>query len=501
MAEHQPTSTDIVSNLPSGINRFPGELFVEIFALCWRSFTPRFDDIYTSSEDEEHQDNSTTASFNTEIARLAHAPLLLVSQVCMKWRSIAMGTSFLWCDIELDTVLWDSPRHRATALALLESTLIRGGNSPLNVNLTEGEHPFPAAVFTLLAAHSHRWETFTCPGYFLDAFSDIQGKLPRLRHLQLDAGEEEPGSLDVWGSMPSLDSLVLVWDIFAYDRHILPFQQLRQLECTTRDGYETKLALLLMPLLPTDAKLRLEIQLLYKTDGEWSKMDLITSNISTFYLQLADDFDTEYSLEILECILDSVTLPLLTRFELESNNYPHCPLSWPHRAFLALSARSSFDCTLRALEIYEAHITEAQLLECLSHLPFLERLALADHQRVDPKPGRAGEGVNEVLITDALFLKLTRTVESSCLVPRLSSLGCQTMMRFDDRALLALAVSRLADSPDRPNGGCFGLELSWLPGHERKINEAVLTHFRALMISSKRRFTFQIYAAEDEWVI
>ncbi|KAF7375347.1 hypothetical protein MSAN_00421900 [Mycena sanguinolenta] len=504
MAQHESTSTTTVVVFPSGINQLPAELFVEIFAFCWRSFTPRFDDIYAPSRSKEHQDNPTPA-YKTEIARLAHAPLLTVAQVCAKWRSIAIGTSFLWCDIELDTVLWDTPNHCATAVALLESILIRGGKFPLHVSLTEGEHPFPLLVFTLLAAHSQRWETFSCPSYFLDAFSGIQGKLPRLRELLLDPGEEEMGSLDVWSSMPSLTSLALHEDILTYDMHALPLKQLRQLECTTVDGYETRHALSLMPLLPTAAEVRLRIHLFDKTDGEWSEIDFLTSDISMFYLELAEDFDADYSLEILECILHRVTLPLLTRFELESSNYPHCPLLWPHRAFLALSARSSFGSTLQTLEIYEVHMTEQQLLQCLLDLPSLKRLAISDHQRVAPMPGRAGEGVNEVLITNALFLKLARTADSSCLVPRLSSLGCQTLMRFDDHALLTLAVSRLSASSDAgqpPNatGPQFGIELSWLPGHERKIDEDILARFRALKISSNRRFTFRISAAEDEWV-
>ncbi|KAF7375348.1 hypothetical protein MSAN_00422000 [Mycena sanguinolenta] len=507
MAQHESTSTTIVVVFPSGINRLPAELFVEIFAHCWRSFTPRFDDIYAPSRSEEHQDDSTTASFNTEVARLAHAPLLAVSQVCMKWRSIAMGTPSLWCDIELDTILWDTHIHRATAVALLESTLIRGGNSPLNVSLTEGEHAFPAPVFTLLAAHSQRWETFSCPSYFLDAFSDIHGKLPRLRRLHLYAGEEEPGSLDVWSSMPNLTSLVLVGEIFTYDRHTLPLAQLRQLECTTIERYDTENAISLMPLLPSAAEFRLAIQLI-DNPPDWSQMASVTSNISTFYLHLMEDFDTEHSLVVLQCILNALTLPCLTLFELESCEYPRCPLLWPHHAFLTLCARSSFDSTLRTLEIYDVHITEAQLLECLSHLPSLERLAISDHQPVAPISARAGVGADEVLVTDTLLVKLTRTADSDApsLVPCLSSLGCQTLMRFDDRVLLALAVSRISDDSDGGQAQSatgsrhFSIELSWLPNHERKIDETVLARLDSLKIITNRRFAFRLSAAEDEWI-
>ncbi|KAJ6468211.1 hypothetical protein C8R45DRAFT_464213 [Mycena sanguinolenta] len=512
MAQHEPTSTETVLNLPSGINQFPAELFVEIFALCWRSFTPRFAEIYTTSAGEVREDNSS-ADFKTEITRLAHAPLLAVSQVCMKWRSIAMGTPFLWCDIELDCALWDTGRHISTALELLESILTRGGDSSLNVTLTEGNHPFPDRVFAMLAMHSHRWQTFTCPGSFIDAFTvtGIRDKLPRLRRLHLDAGLNVAGSLDTWGSMPSLTSLVLVADVFEHDVHKLPLKQLRELECTTLDRDDAQYAMSLMSQLSTAAEFRLAIQLFVQlfgdTDEIWLEMVSVTSNISAFYLQLVEDFSIDYSSKVLGSIFDSATLPLLTRLELESSNYPRCPLLWPHRAFLALSARSSFDSTLRNLEIYDVHITEAQLVQCLSDLPSLERLAISDHQRVASIPERAGSGANEVLVTDSLLSKLTRTVDSDspCLVPRLSSLGCQTLMRFDDHALLALAVSRLPDDFDarQSHSGAemrFDIELSWLPGHGRKLDDAVLARLDALKISTSRRFTFRMSAAEDEWI-
>ncbi|KAF7375355.1 F-box domain-containing protein [Mycena sanguinolenta] len=497
MSTSKPTETAAI--LPSGINRFPAELLVEIFALCWRSFTPRFAEIYTTPSGEVCQDNST-ASYKTEIARLAHAPLLAVSQVCMKWRAIALGTSFLWCDVELDCVLWDRPDHSTTALGLLESTLTRGRSSPLNISLTEGAYPFPAPVFAMLAMHSHRWQTFTCPSSFIDAFQGIRDKLPRLQKLYLDAGPDEAGSLDMWGSMPNLTSLVLVADVFAYDRHKLPLKQLRELECTTLDRDDTESALSVMSLLPTATEFRLAIQLFGNTDEAWLEMNSVTADISGFFLQLLEDFACDYSLEVLQCILNSITLPLLTRFELESYNYPRCPLLWPHRAFLALSTRSSLNSTLQTLEIYDVHITEQQLLECLSDLPSLERLAVSDHQPVALIPERAGVGASEVLITDSLLSRLTPVADSSCLVPRLSSLGCQTLMRFDDRALLALAVSRLDEFHLSQNSGRFDLELSWLPGHGRRLDDAVFARLDALRTSTNRRLTFRMSAAEDEWI-
>ncbi|KAJ6468210.1 hypothetical protein C8R45DRAFT_464208 [Mycena sanguinolenta] len=511
MANNASKPTAIVAIPRSGIHQFPAELLVQIFALCWRSFTPRFGDISLSNEDrarrwtlpaEVYEETYTRPRFKTEIARVAHAPLLAVAQVCAKWRSTAMGTSFLWCDIELDSALWNSPDDSTTAVVLLESTLKRGGDSPLHISLAEGKHPFPARVFDMLAAHSHRWQTFCGPGSFIDAFSGVQGRLPRLRRLQIDPSDNESGSLTTVGSMPSLNSLMLFGELFPREIRKLRLKRLRQLEWTTVDRFGTEPALSLMSLLPIAAEFRLGIHLIDDPE-DWSdhKIELaIVSNISTFNLRLMSDFDTEGSLVVLECILQALTLPLLTRFELESMEYPHTPLLWPHRAFLALSARSSFDSTLRTLEIYDVHITQAQLLECLLHLPSLERLAISDHQPVAHILTSAVVGAYGVLITDAVFLTLTRTADTSCLVPRLSSLGCRTLMRFADPALLALAVSRLSDAGQskNANGRHFGIELSWLSGHGRKLDEAVLARLNALKISTNRRFTFRMSAAEDK---
>ncbi|KAF7375356.1 F-box domain-containing protein [Mycena sanguinolenta] len=507
LAQPASKSNETVAILPSEINQFSAELFVEIFVLCWRSFTPPFDDIYRSGEP---QDSSTTVNFEfkTEIARLAHAPLLIVARVCRKWRSIAMGTSLLWCDIELDSVLWASPAQRRTAFAVLESTLTRGGNSPLNITLTQRDHPIPFRVFSTLAAHSQRWETFSCPSHLIGAFSSIQDRLPRLQWLHLGISQYEPGSLDYWNSpsLPSLTSLILGGEILGQDMRNLPLEQLRQFECGAIDQSNMKNVMSLMPRLSPGTEFRFLVHQLDEPE-DWAEIERVTSNISIFYLHLLGDFNVDYSLKVLECVLDAITLPCLTQFVLESLEYPCCPLLWSHRAFLALCARSSFDCTLRTLEIYDVHITEAQLVECLSHLPSLERLAISDHQPIAPISARAGVGANEVLVTDTLLAKLTHTADSDApsLVPRLSSLGCQTLMHFDDRALLALVVSRLSNNfdtgqPQDATGPQFGIELSWLPGRERKIDEAVLARLYALRISTNRRFTFRMSAAEDEWI-
>ncbi|KAF8173259.1 hypothetical protein K438DRAFT_1981104 [Mycena galopus ATCC 62051] len=522
------------SILPSGINRFPPELLVEIFALCWASFTPSFADVGppeplstdvkppepSPSEDDESaplaedesappgelagpdvsqvefnlfQDKTTLATYEIEIARVAHAPLLIVASVCSKWRAIAMGTPALWCEIELDSMLLDTPSHTETVLGVLQAVLTRGGTSSLDMTLTETDgYKFPSPVLGMLAAHSERWRTLTCPYSALDVFSGLKGKLPNLQILGIDSADwdDSQSSLDILRCLPSLTYLSFPGPYLADDMGKLPLAQLTTFECTDVTWREAYKALASMAMLPIAAEYRLFLGGELK---QWPAMDAEpqTSNISTLYIE----DESVSSRMVLDVFFANLTLPNLTELELKSDNYPRCPLLWPHAQFLALSARSDFDSHLTSLQI-EVHITEAQLLECLSGLHSLERLAISDHLAPNAEANKL------LLITDTLLAKLTRTPDAPelCLVPRLSSFGCETLLQFNDRALLALAVSRLeGDADGCHNGGRFNLELNWLPGHKRELDGAVLASLEELKVSTKRRFRFRMSAAEDAW--
>ncbi|KAJ6537726.1 hypothetical protein B0H19DRAFT_961923, partial [Mycena capillaripes] len=109
------------SSLLAPIRRLPSEILVEIFGICWESFTPYVEDI-----------DLRTLSLSTEMARLAHAPLLTLSQVCLRWHRIALGTPALWGRLDLEGVLWTpAPNHLDNCMNLLRSALERGQSHPL----------------------------------------------------------------------------------------------------------------------------------------------------------------------------------------------------------------------------------------------------------------------------------------------------------------------------------------------------------------------------------
>ncbi|KAJ7679488.1 hypothetical protein DFH06DRAFT_1465551 [Mycena polygramma] len=465
-----------------GIDQLPIELLVEMFAYCRDSFAPDFYDIDTD-----------TVAFDTEIARLAQSPLLLISRVCSKWHTVALGTPLLWCTIELDAVLWDSPNHSENAMNLLLAALTRGGSLPLNISLTECVvHPLPLLAVQLLAVHSQRWRSFDCPISVIDTFSSVKGQLPRLERLQIDlASSPSSPALDILHPLPNLAYLSFPGPFPASDIPKLPLEQLSVLRYTEIAHLEMDQVLYSLSRLQKAAEFRMEL-ILWAALPEQLRVECphITADLSVFSIEFLDHFEHDHSQSMLGSIFANLTLPLLYVLELEAQEYPRNPIAWPHSEFLSICRRSSFDMHLRRLEIYDVVLTEVQLLECLSALPVLERLAISDHQ-----PTAGGFGGDQLLITDALLAKLVRIAHGPSLVPRLFSLGFQTVMNFDDHALLSLVVSRLA-APD-VNG--FRLELDWLPGRERAIDEHVLGQFHGLKIATGRRFEFRMSAAESQW--
>ncbi|KAK7055723.1 F-box domain-containing protein [Favolaschia claudopus] len=498
MSQSSEVSTSPLNS--TAVSRLPAELLVEIFGLCWKGFEPHFGDIKspTGREDsEESQPSLTTATFETEITRVAHAPLLIVSRVCTAWRAVAVGTPSLWCEIELDTVLFDTSRHIQTATQLLALQLARSGDSLITVDLTElgSDDPFPESVLDILMNNMARCRSLACSMPSFNALCPNPEQLRRLHSLWIHTAVGDEESLEPLALLPHLSCLTTPGRRLVDNLECLPIGNLERSHSRPTLAQEMPKVLAFARNLPRGALFHLELWL-FGDPQLWTVLAFqpTIAAIGILYIKFSHEFELLEAQIALGTIITHLTLPNLQRFEVESQNYPRLPVIWPHPEFLALSARSDFHAHLRELEIYEVQLTETQLLECLSELHALERLAISDHQLVDDG------GVDQLLITDGLFSKLSYAPGSLCLVPRLSSLGFQTLLRFDDNALLALAVSRLQECDELKNGGVFGIELSWLPGSERKIDEVVLQKIHDLKISTRRRFTFDLAEAESMWV-
>ncbi|KAJ7798632.1 hypothetical protein B0H14DRAFT_2253633, partial [Mycena olivaceomarginata] len=108
----------------SPIRRMPAEILTEIFAF----FVPdAFETLDTSMQYEEQVQG--------ELARVANADLLRIAHVCPRWHKLAMETPSLWSSIGLHLKLWRDVRSRGRMVTVLESSLERGGNFPLDLGI------------------------------------------------------------------------------------------------------------------------------------------------------------------------------------------------------------------------------------------------------------------------------------------------------------------------------------------------------------------------------
>ncbi|KAJ7477541.1 hypothetical protein FB451DRAFT_191262 [Mycena latifolia] len=114
-------------------------------------------------------------------------------------------------------------------------------------------------------------------------------------------------------------------------------------------------------------------------------------------------------------ILANLTLPCLENLTLRSDYLS--PLPRPHADFLTLSSRSSFYTHLRSLNISDFSIGAAELAQCLSALPLVQRLEISDDHR---------DGV-EPIIKDSLLSSLTRQPDLQALLPHLRHLVFATI--------------------------------------------------------------------------
>ncbi|KII88079.1 hypothetical protein PLICRDRAFT_659327 [Plicaturopsis crispa FD-325 SS-3] len=150
------------------IRGFPPELLSEIFLLNAAS---------------EH--SPSIGSFSGQ------RPLRL-SQVCRRWREIALSTPRLWSTLTLSPRRGSVESYRALVFMWLE----RSRQCPLSLSV--GIRPLAASshsVFQPLTLHSPRWENLTyTPG--VEELDGITGHLPNLRSLRFLPGLADPSDND-----------------------------------------------------------------------------------------------------------------------------------------------------------------------------------------------------------------------------------------------------------------------------------------------------------------
>ncbi|KAJ7094321.1 hypothetical protein C8R44DRAFT_860439 [Mycena epipterygia] len=449
------THYEELRSLLSPIRRLPSEVLVHIFALCAKD--PLAD----------------------QFAQLARKSLLTVSQVCVRWHGIALGTPTLWDTIELDSInLWRTPRRVKRVLRLLRLALERAAKAPLHVSMCLVEGMDSIDALKLLAEHCEQWKTvaFFCRSSDLQYLSGIKGKLPLLETLEVEVHDTLCPVMDFFDVAPRLRTFI-VGGLLLPTVGEVHLGQLHTFGCLGQDPKQVSTAVSFMPRIPHAVTFRLQLFL-----SNWAYDNIVginlqptSSNISSLSVDTRDYFDATHCVKALSDIFTSLTLPHLHRLDFRSSLSPLSLIYWPHSAFIDLAARSAFYTHLESLSLCDVVVTEPELIETLVALPSLRRLAISDHQLVK------NCGAHQLLITDSLFSALTLKPDSPHLAPRLHFLTCQSLLQFDDRAYLSFLLSRRRPTESEP----FLSRMYWLEGHYRDLDASVFAHLRELRIQNE----------------
>ncbi|KAK7062357.1 F-box domain-containing protein [Favolaschia claudopus] len=480
--EIQRQYTDCQS-LSAPIRCLPSEILVEIFRICWDSF--KSTDIESLSSEDE-------------ILRLARAPLLVLSRVCIRWHTIVLHTPVLWHDVLLDANLWTAQDlSYRTAMELLRATLERSGTHPISISMsmasTLDSWPYVPAL-ALVAKHLHRCHLLDlqCP------YSD----LPHLPGLAVDLSRLQVLLLDCWGPVPDAESglqllqncpQLRIVDVTAVGTGddiafyaLLPWEQLSYVSVRlSMQQIGSNMLAVALPRVPADSTLRLYFYLSPELTDNPLRGLSFESQISKLIIQVSDMDSAAQSATALEYILPTFALPSLENLTIltsESEHSTELPLSWPCSQFLSLSERSSFHLHLTALHPFDVAISESDILKALAILPELETFTVCDH----PPSSLTGVG-EQIAVTDTLLTSLTHNEKSPYLVPKLNTFECESMLRFDDRVYLDFILSRIENLDESDTFECT---LWWRPGYHRELDSVVSGRIRELCEAKDLTFWF-----------
>ncbi|KAJ7641123.1 hypothetical protein FB45DRAFT_899491 [Roridomyces roridus] len=430
-----------VLRVPSAVKRLPVEVLIPILRLASPSYRPQY--AYWADAERHH---------------LAHIPLFALSRVCARWHAIVMGTPELWSTIDFPDTLWSGLRQESLML-LLKKVLKLSGKSVLDLVLPRGATTV-TKVLNLFMRHSERWRTVSFTGPSVDLARLFTGNLPLLESLELHVDNRTGGDTpNLLGSAPKLTHLVVSESML--HSMLGPYlPQLQILECVGVKQPKVALAVNLMTHLSTGAKCRLELHLGVHRGIPY--LAPILSRVGTLSVECSQNATD------IKDLFDNLTLPDLLHLTLRSG----AGLTWPHAAFLGLSSRSSFHAHLHTLDISDfGVIGAAQLTECLSFLPALQRLEISDDERVPP------------MLTEDFLVDLTTT---PLLLPALRHLICRrSRLAFRDGVLLNFILSRV-----QSGDGKFEMGLYWMNAWRRAIESGVSVRIDKLRKSGALVWTF-----------
>ncbi|KAK7043404.1 hypothetical protein R3P38DRAFT_3347557 [Favolaschia claudopus] len=437
------------------IRRLPGELLTEIFAMC---------------RPKELYDLSKTVTPEEELDRISHLHLRQLAQVCSRWNEIVSDSPKLWSHISFNTSVWsDCCASDDTLIDLLEYALERGRNTPLIIEAcVVWTNTSSNYAFELLGEHSHRWYTVR---FYSDPCSsahliDIEEKLNNLQSLHLEINGSW-NSVSTFRIAPRLTEFSFIGES-PQDIPHLPWSQLRKLTYVGKNAANPSecLSLLVRATNVESAFFNLDLRQTFS----YVPLSSISSNVKTITLAL-DGSDS-----VIGRVFDFFSLPALESFALvPRTKSDHSPPAWPIDQFLALARRSSFDAHLTRFHL-QADVKDVDLLTCLTLLPRVEELIIADCDSF---------GTNGAVISDVFLRGLSTSSYSSAsagafdILPALRFLSLTSSLEFTDAVYVDLVLSRAAAIRANSlkilsNSGRLLAHLYYLPERERELSTQMM---------------------------
>ncbi|KAK7060815.1 hypothetical protein VNI00_000548 [Paramarasmius palmivorus] len=396
-------------SLLAPVHRLPPEILVQVFVECC---------------DEN------------ELRQKFVPPAYAISRVCGRWRELALSTPRLWSSLMINFYNWKGQGSRLASLT--QEFIDRSRTMPLTLDLNFGDawdaedvgHIVPA--LDGLKGHCTRWQSVELdlvPWIMDSQLVDIMRNVPTLEHLGLssDGFDLEPEFTNNFGTMPSLQSLVVPSIFSSPNQLAIPWWQLKKLElrCTTIRG--------IMAFIASSTNLEhLTLSGDYLTDGVIQGNFTIAPNLQSLELHPSRP-------ENLPQFFDHVTLPKLSSLEIWGS-LPLGPGAHPvydMTSVMDLVSRSS--CQITSLLFSWMKCPEGQVVSLIRRMPSLSTLEIVE--MLDSNSIVCSTFLNQ------LHMDLDDPSQP-CLLPDLSELHLSELhlsvhfKGLDTRALLDMLSSR-----------------------------------------------------------
>jgi hypothetical protein len=354
---------------------------------------------------------------------VSNSPILL-TQICSRWRDIAIATPRLWRSI--DFTVDEELNVEPFTMEMWKIWLMRSGACPLTIQVIFRPPKVPhfpyRPIVDMLTSQCHRWQdVYITTPFSLDRFSAVEGSLPILRTLTiLSNASNSFNPQGIFEVVPKLSEVRLVSICLEVTPYRLPWEQLRLFFgglLAIRDC----LAILERCLNLTQCHFSCHERAVNDIHG----LPLIRPKLQLLRIHFCHEAVCGY-------ILDSLTCPGLNDLHLQS--FPNNVLVWPQEQLSSFLMRSS--CTLRRLALHGISLKHPSLIPCLEELPSLTELDI--HEFDDPTPPAPWHLFDRM----AYDSQSTAGDQPGLLLPRLKVLSLSINFAPDGDVLLAMIQSR-----------------------------------------------------------